>query len=298
MKSVEVACKMEDVLPQLITGLSIASILLLVALGLAIIYGTTGVINLAHGEFVMLGAYSAWALQTFLGIGLLAGLVPIFFIVALLGWLVEYIVIRHLYNRLLDTILATWGIGVMAQQAIRLAAGGELRYVEMPAVLAHSVSIFGVDTALFRVFILILTAILFGLTWYLMYRTDIGMKLRAITQNREVASCFGINTNRIYRLTFAYGAGLAGLAGALVSPLKSVSPEMGTTYVVDAFMVVVLGGVESLVGTVASAGILGELSGFLAFYSNDTIAKALVLMAIVVLIRFRPQGLFARHVRT
>lgn len=289
---------MEDVLPQLITGLSIASILLLVALGLAIIYGTTGVINLAHGEFVMLGAYSAWTLQTYVGIGLLESLVLIFFIVALLGWLVEYIVIRHLYNRPLDTILATWGIGVMAQQAIRLTAGGELRYVEMPAVLGHSVSILGVETSLFRVFVLVLTAILFGLTWFLMYRTDIGMKLRAITQNREIASSFGINTNHIYRLTFAYGAGLAGLAGALVSPLKSVSPEMGTTYVVDAFMVVVLGGVESLVGTVASAGILGELTGFLAFYSNDTIAKALVLMAIVVLIRFRPQGLFARHVRS
>lgn len=289
---------MEDVLPQLITGLSIASILLLVALGLAIIYGTTGVINLAHGEFVMLGAYSAWVLQTYVGIGLIESLVLIFLMVALLGWLVEYVVIRHLYNRPLDTILATWGIGIIAQQTIRLTAGGELRYVEMPSVLGHSVSILGVETSMFRVFILILAAALFGITWYLMYRTDIGMKLRAITQNREIASAFGINTNRIYRLTFAYGAGLAGLAGALVSPLKSVSPEMGTTYVVDAFMVVVLGGVESLIGTVASSAILGELTGFIAFYSNDTIAKALALLAIVILIRFRPQGLFAKNVRT
>lgn len=288
---------MEDVLPQLITGLSIASILLLVALGLAIIYGTTGVINLAHGEFVMVGAYSAWALQAYVGIGLLESLVLIFFIVALLGWIVERVVIRHLYHRPLDTILATWGIGVIAQQTIRLTAGGELRYVEMPQMLGHAVPILGVETSLFRVFIMVIAVALFGLTWYLMYRTDIGMKLRAITQNREIASSFGINTNRIYRLTFAYGAGLAGLAGALVSPLKSVSPEMGTTYVVDAFMVVVLGGVESLIGTVGSSVILGELTGFLAFYSNDTIAKALALLAIVVLIRFRPQGLFARKVR-
>lgn len=289
---------MEDVLPQLITGLSIASILLLVALGLAIIYGTTGVINLAHGEFVMLGAYSAYALQTHLGLGLLASLVPIFFMVAGLGWVVERVVIRHLYHRPLDTILATWGIGVIAQQTIRLTAGGELRYVEMPAILGDAVPILGVETSLFRIFILVLTAVLFGLTWYLMYRTDIGMKLRATTQNQEIASSFGINTGRVYRLTFAYGAGLAGLAGALVSPLKSVSPEMGTTYVVDAFMVVVLGGVESIVGTVASSLILGELTGFLAFYSNDTIAKALVLLAIVVLIRFRPRGLFSKNVRT
>ncbi len=289
---------METFLAQIITGLSIGSILLLVALGLAIIYGTTGVINLAHGEFVMLGAYSAWALQTFLGLGLIESLVLIFLITAAFGWVIEKVVIRHLYRRPLDTILATWGIGVMAQQAIRLSAGGELRYVEMPSALGSSVSVLGVETSAFRIFILLFTAALFGVTWYLMYRTSVGMKLRAITQDREVASCFGINSQRTYSLTFAYGTGLAGLAGALVSPLKSVSPEMGTTYVVDAFMVVVLGGVDSLVGTVVSAAILGELTGFLAFLSNDTIAKALVLLTIVILIRFRPQGLFAARTRT
>jgi urea transport system permease protein len=288
---------MEIVTAQIVTGLSIASILLLVALGLAIIYGTTGVINLAHGEFVMLGAYSAWFLQTFLGLGLLESLVLIFAMVAILGWVVERVVIRHLYRRPLDTILATWGIGVMAQQAIRLSAGGELRYVEMPSVMDGSIALLGIEFSAFRLFVLVLAIALFGLTWYLMHRTTFGMKLRAITQNREIAGCFGINSNRIYSLTFAYGAGLAGLAGALVSPLKSVSPEMGTTYVVDAFMVVVLGGVESLVGTIASSAILGELTGFLAFFSNDTIAKALVLLAIVILIRFRPQGLFAARVR-
>ena len=290
--------QLDAILPQLFTGLSIASILLLVALGLAIIYGVTGVINLAHGEFVMLGAYSAWALQTYAGIGLLEILVLIFLMVAAFGWLIELVVIRHLYDRPLDTILATWGIGIMAQQAIRLIVGGELRYVEMPQVLDGSVSVLGVDISLFRLFILILAIALFGLTWYLMYQTTIGMKLRAITQDKEMASCFGVNSNRIYSLTFAYGAGLAGLAGALVSPLKSVSPEMGTTYVVDAFMVVVLGGVESLVGTMASSAILGELSGLFAFYTNDTIAKAIVFVAVVILIRFRPQGLFASKIRS
>ena len=287
----------EDIISQLITGLSIGSILLLVALGLAIIYGTTGVINLAHGEFVMLGAYTSWALQTFLGLGLLESLVLIFLLVALFGWIIERVVIRHLYDRPLDTILATWGVGIMAQQAVRLVVGGELRYVEMPSSLASSISIFGIETSAFRIFVLVLAAALFGLTWYLMYRTSIGMKLRAIVQNREIASSFGINSSKIYSMTFAYGAGLAGLAGALVSPLKSVSPEMGTTYVVDAFMVVVLGGVESLVGAIASSAILGELTGFLAFYSNDTTAKATVFFAIVILIRFRPQGLFSSKVR-
>lgn len=289
---------METILAQILTGLSIASILLLVALGLAIIYGTTGVINMAHGEFVMIGAYTAWALQTYIGVGLIESLVVIFFVVALFGWIIEKTVIRHLYKRPLDTILATWGIGVMAQQAIRLAVGGELRYVQMPSAMSSSVSILGVEISSFRLFILALSVAIFGFTWYLMYRTSFGMKLRAITQDREVASCFGIKSKRIYSLTFAYGAGLAGLAGALVSPLKSVSPEMGTTYVVDAFMVVVLGGVQSLIGTVASSVILGELTGFLAFYSNDTLAKVLVFLAIVVLIRFRPQGLFAAKVRS
>lgn len=285
------------IISQLVTGLSIASILLLVALGLAIIYGATGVINLAHGEFVMLGAYSAWALQTFFNLGLFESLIFIFIMVALLGWVIERTVICHLYARPLDTILATWGIGVIAQQAIRLSAGGELRYVEMPKQLADSVLILGVEISAFRIFVLVFAATLFAVTWYLIYRTTFGIKLRAITQNPEVASSFGINSNRVFGLTFAYGAGLAGLAGALISPLKSVSPEMGTTYVVDAFLIVVLGGVESLMGTVLSAIILGELSSILSFYSNDTIAKALVLLAIVILIRFRPQGLFSSKVR-
>jgi urea transport system permease protein len=288
---------MQFVTQQLLTGLSIASILLLIALGLSIIYGTMGVINLAHGEFVMLGAYSAWALQTYAGIGLIPALVPIFLIVAALGWAIERGVIRHLYRRPLDTILATWGIGVMLQQIVRLTAGGELRYVQMPSSLGHAVSIFGEETPVYRVFIFFGVAALFVLTWGLIYRTTFGMKLRAVMQDPTVASCFGINADRIYGLTFAYGAGLAGLAGALVAPLKSVSPEMGTTYVIDAFMVVVVGGVQSLFGAVASAALLGEASGVIAFLQNDTVAKALVLLAIVVLIRFRPQGLFVASVR-
>jgi urea transport system permease protein len=208
---------MHFVVEQVLTGLSIGSILLLAALGLAIIYGTIGVINLAHGEFIMLGAYAAWALKTYVGLSLLPGLVLIFVGVGLFGWLVERILLRRLYQRPLDTILATWGIG--------------------------------------------------------------------------------INADQVYSATFAYGAGLAGLAGAIISPLKSVSPEMGTSYVVDAFMVVVLGGVQSLFGTVISALSLGEVSGVIAFLQNDTIAKAIVLILIISVIRFRPQGLFVAKVR-
>jgi urea transport system permease protein len=288
---------MHFVFEQVLTGLSIGSILLLVALGLSIIYGTIGVINLAHGEFIMLGAYAAWALKTYAGLSLLPGLVLIFLGVGLFGWLVERILLRRLYRRTLDTILATWGVGVVLQQVVRLTAGGELRYVELPPSMASSVSIFGVEIAAYRIFIFVVAALLFLISWFIMYRTTFGLKLRAVVQDRNIASCFGINADRIYSLTFAYGAGLAGLAGAIVSPLKSVSPEMGTGYVVDAFMVVVLGGVQSLFGTVISAFALGEVTGVIAFLQNDTIAKATVLIVIISVIRFRPQGLFVAKVR-
>jgi urea transport system permease protein len=289
---------MQFLIEQFITGLSIGSILLIVALGLSIIYGSMGVINMAHGEFIMLGAYAAWAFNTFFGLTLFPSLILIFLSLAILGALIERLVIRHLYRRTIDTILATWGIGVMLQQGIRLWAGGELRYAEMPPSLAGTVNILGVDVSAYRVFIILAGAVLFGVTWYLINKTTIGMKLRAVVQDRNMATAFGIDADRIYTGTFAYGAGLAGLAGALVAPLKSVSPEMGTGYVVDAFFVVVLGGVQSLLGTVASSFLLGQVTGGLAFWQNDTIAKALVLLAIVVLIRFRPQGLFVSRVRS
>ncbi|MGY3590577.1 urea transport system permease protein [Bradyrhizobium sp. USDA 4341] len=288
---------MDQLIEQIVTGLSIGSILLLVALGLSIIYGSMGIINLAHGEFVMLGAYAAWVFHTYLGLGLLASLVPIFLVVATFGWVIERYVLSLLNNRPLDTILATWGVGIMLQQAVRLMVGSELRYVQLPPALADSMDVFGIPISSYRVFLFVVSIALFGATWLLMNRTTVGMKLRAIIQDRSVAASFGINAKRVYALTFAYGAGLAGLAGALVSPLKSVSPDMGTGYVVDAFMVVVLGGVQSLAGTVASAFILGELSGGIAFLQNDTVAKTIVLLAIVVLIRFRPEGLFTARVR-
>jgi urea transport system permease protein len=288
---------MDQLVQQIVTGLSIGSILLLVALGLSIIYGSMGIINLAHGEFVMLGAYAAWMFQHYFGLGLLESLVPIFLVVAVCGWLIERYVLSFLNNRALDTILATWGVGIILQQAVRLLVGGELRYVQLPDSLSDSTELLGVQVPVYRIFLFFAALALFALTWLLMNRTTVGMKLRAIIQDRSIAACFGVNARRVYALTFAYGAGLAGLAGALVSPLKSVSPEMGTGYVVDAFMVVVLGGVQSLAGAVFSSFILGELSGAIAFLQNDTVAKAIVLLAIVVLIRFRPEGLFTAHVR-
>lgn len=288
---------MSVIVSQISVGLSIASILLLIALGLAIIYGTMGVINLAHGEFVMLGAYSVWLLQTYLGLGFIACVVLAFVMVGLVGWLIEWLLIRHLYTRPLDTILATWGVGVILQQAVRLGAGAELRYVKMPDALSSPVHFLGYEESAYRIFIFVLAVALLLLTYLLIFRTEFGLKLRAVMQNPGVARCFGINAGRIYSLTFAYGAGLAGIAGALVSPLKSVAPDMGTNYVVDAFLVVVVGGVQSLLGTVASSYLIGQSSGVLAFLSDDTMAKALVFLGVVILIRLFPQGLFAMRVR-
>lgn len=284
-------------LQQISAGLSVASILLLIALGLAIIYGTMGVINLAHGDFLMLGAYCTWYLEAHLGFGLLESIPTAFVMVAAAGWLIERTVVQHLYHRPLDTILATWGIGMMLEEGMRLAAGAEPRYVKLPSSVDSSVHLLGMEFSLYRLVIIAITVALLAITWYLFGKTEFGMKVRAVTQNRSVSECYGINTKTVYSLTFAYGAGLAGVAGALVAPIKSVSPDMGTHFVVDAFLVVVVGGVGSLLGTVLSAGILGELNAGIAFILNDTLAKAIVFLAVIVVIRFRPQGLFANRVR-
>ncbi len=289
---------MDFFVSQFISGLSITSILLMIALGLAIIYGTTGVINMAHGEFVMIGAYTSWFLQTKLGMGLIASIIPIFLITALMGFLIERLIIRHLYNRLLDTILATWGIGVILQQFIRLTVGSELKYLEIPPYMAGSMSLFGQQVSIYRVFIFLFAIAIFILAWFIIFKTKFGMKLRAVTQNKDIASCFGVNSGAVYSATFAFGTGMAALAGAFIAPLKSISPDMGTNYIIDAFMVVVLGGVESLVGTAASSFIIGETSSFIASFSNDTLAKALVLVITILILRIKPEGLFTRKIRS
>ena len=289
---------MDFFVSQFISGLSMTSILLMVALGRAIIYGTTGVINMAHGEFVMIGAYTSWFLQTKLGMGLIASIIPIFIITALMGFLIERLIIRHLYNRLLDTILATWGIGVLLQQFIRLTVGSELQYLKIPTFMAESMDMFGQQVPIYRVFIFLFAIAIFVLAWSIIYRTKFGIQLRAVTQNKDIASCFGINSGFVYSATFAFGTGIAALAGAFVAPLKSISPDMGTNYIIDAFMVVVLGGVESLIGTAASSFIIGESSSFLASFSNDTLAKALVLLIIILILRVKPEGLFTRKIRS
>lgn len=286
-------------------GLSLGSILLLVALGLVITYGAMGVINMAHGELVMVGAYTTVMAGIWLNVGILAAIPLAFLVTALVGWLIERIVVRRLYGRLLDTLLATWGVAILIQQAVRLefglsflgihieGLGPGLQNVSVPPWLMGAVPVGGVEINVYRSFIILVTALLAGLTWFLLYRTDIGVQVRAIMRNPKMAAACGIDVARVNGLTFAYGSGLAGVAGVMMSGFKTVFPDMGTAMVVDGFLVVVMGGVGSLLGTVLSAGILGQINGVAASFSNDILARALVFAVVILVIILKPKGLFS-----
>ena len=285
-------------------GLSLASVLLLVALGLAITYGAMGVINMAHGEMVMLGAYATVFTGLYLHLNILAAIPLAFVFTGLVGYVIERVVVRRLYGRLLDTLLATWGVAILIQQAVRLelglsffglhipGLGPGLQNVSVPAWLTGVVPIFGVGINGYRLFIIGVTVVLAAVTWLLMYRTSIGIQVRAIMRNPGMAAACGIDTQRINALTFAYGSGLAGVAGVMMSGFKTVFPDMGTPMVVDGFLVVVVGGVGSLVGSVLSATLLGQINGATAYVTNDVLARAVVFGFVILVLIAKPQGLF------
>lgn len=289
----------------LFIGLSLGSILLLVALGLAITYGAMGVINMAHGEMVMVGAYVTVLSGIWLGTNIFVAIPLAFIVTALLGLLIERVVVRRLYGRLLDTLLATWGIAILIQQAVRLefglsffgihiqGLGPGLQNVSVPAMLQGTFSIAGADINRYRTFIIVVTAILAVATWFIIYRTAIGTQVRAIIRNPKMAAACGIDVTRVNSLTFAFGSGLAGVAGVMMSGFKTVFPDMGTPMVVDGFLVVVMGGVGSLLGSVLSAGILGEINGLVAAATNDILARAVVFGVVIAIIVLKPKGLFA-----
>ena len=282
----------EPFINALIIGLSLASIWLVAALGLTIIYGTMGVINMAHGEFIMLGAYFTWILQYFGGFPWLLCLPVSFFLVAFIGWLVERGLIRHLYDRPLDTLLATWGVSLVFIQSIRLIFGGEPQYVAVPDWLTSVMVIEFVHVPWLRIFIFFASLALVAVTWAILFKSNIGIQVRAVMQHPQMAASFGINAGRIYGLTFAYGAGLAGISGSMFAGLKTIFPDMGLGYVVEAFLVVVTGGGE-LFGSLATAGIMGEMFSIFSYFTNDTFARFVLFILIVIFLRFRPQGIFA-----
>ncbi|MGV0759745.1 urea ABC transporter permease subunit UrtB [Tistrella mobilis] len=289
----------------LFIGLSLGSILLLVALGLAITYGAMGVINMAHGELVMIGAYTAVLSGIWLDLGLFAALPLGFLSAAAIGWAIERVVVRRLYGRLLDTLLATWGIAILLQQAVRLefglsffgihiqGLGPGLQNVAVPHILQTTITIAGSSINAYRVFIVAVTLALTLLTWAIMYRTRIGMQVRAIIRNPRMAAASGIDVARVNALTFAFGSGLAGVAGVMMSGFKTVFPDMGSSMVVDGFLVVVAGGVGSLLGSVLSAGMLGEINAVAAAVTNDILARAIVFGVVILIIIVKPAGLFS-----
>lgn len=289
----------------LLIGLSVGAILLLASLGLVIIYGAMGVVNMAHGEMVMVGAYAAVMTQIWLGWGLYAAIPIAFVVTALLGLLIERCVVRRLYGRLSDTLLATWGVAILVQQAVRLEGGLSffgihiqglgpgLQNMPVPAELQGALQIGDVSVNAYRAFIVAATVVLTLATWFLLYRTSMGMQVRAIIRNPRMAAACGIDVQRVNAWTFAFGAGLAGITGVLVAGFKTVSPDMGTALVVDSFLVVVAGGVGSLLGAVVTAIGLGEINGVVAAMANDIVARAVMFGLVILLIVVRPQGLFS-----
>ena len=288
---------MEAIITQFLNGFSVVAILMIAAIGLAIIFGVAGVINMAHGEFIMVGAYTAAVVGQLGGNTFIA--IPVaFFVVALMGLIVERGVIQWIYERPLETLLATWGVGIILQVVMKLIFGPELYYVGAPKILDGGFRVIGLlPFPWYRLFLIILAIALMLITYLLMFKTDLGLKVRAVRRNRSMSGCLGIDTAKVDMLIFAFGSGLAGIAGASLAPIKSVSTTMGFPYAVDSYMVLVLGGVGSLWGVVAGSALIGEAETILSFIYNNVIGKLLVFIFIVLAIRVFPKGLFGYHER-
>lgn len=293
---------LSNLLGQMFTGVSLGSILLLAALGLAITYGLMGVINMAHGELIMIGAYATWLVQSFFRQALpgwfdwylLAALPVAFMASALVGALMERSVIRFLYGRPLETLLATWGLSLVLMQGVRSLFGAQNVGVENPSWMSGSVTLMGNLTLPWnRIVIVAFALLVLAGVALLIARTRLGLFVRGVTQNRPIASCMGVNTTRIDTYAFALGSGIAGLAGSALSQVGNVGPDLGQGYIVDSFMVVVLGGVGQLAGTVYAALGLGVLNKFLEGWTGAVLAKIAVLVFIIIFIQKRPQGIFA-----
>ena len=302
VKAIESRLAIGDTLGQIFTGISLGSILLLAALGLAITYGVMGVINMAHGELLMVGAYAAYSMQGLFRSHLPAyadwyvvAAIPVSFMAAaLVGMALERTVIRWLYGRPLETLLATWGLSLILIQAARVLFGAQNVEVGNPSWMSGGVEVMaGLVLPWNRIVIIGFTLFVLALVWVLMQKTRLGLFVRAVTQNRAMAGCVGVPTGRIDTLAFGLGAGIAGLGGLALSQVANVGPDMGQGYIVDSFMVVVLGGVGQLAGTVWAALGLGVLTKFLEGWTGAVIAKIVVLVIIIVFIQKRPQGLFA-----
>ncbi|MEH0579207.1 MULTISPECIES: urea ABC transporter permease subunit UrtB [Streptomyces] len=293
---------MTVILNQSFTGISIGAVLLLIALGLTLTFGQMGVINMAHGEFIMAGAYTTYVLQKSIssaGISLLVALPVAFLVAGAMGMLLEWLLIRRLYTRPLDTLLVTWGVSLMLQQLARDIFGAPNVQTHAPDLLTGNISVGGgITLANSRLFILGL-ALLSVLALTLILRlTPLGRRIRAVVQNRDLAEVSGIATGQVDRITFFIGSGLAGVAGVALTLVGPIGPTMGTNYIVDAFLVVVVGGIGQLKGSVITAFALGVLQSVLEYSTTVSVAKVMVLVAIVAFLQWQPQGLYTLRTRS
>ncbi|MDQ6620498.1 MAG: urea ABC transporter permease subunit UrtB [Pseudomonadota bacterium] len=302
LRAIERRLATGEVLARLFTGVSLGSILLLAALGLAITYGLMGVINMAHGELIMIGAYATYVVQNVFRARMpayfdeyLLVAIPIAFAVsAMVGMVLERVVIRFLYGRPLETLLATWGISLILIQTVRTIFGAQNVQVENPSWMSGGVEVMtNLVLPWNRIMIIGFAAVVVLLVWMLLTRTRLGLFVRGVTQNRGMASALGVPTRRVDTYAFGLGSGIAGLAGCALSQVGNVGPELGQSAIVDSFMVVVLGGVGQLSGTIVAALGLGVANKFLETWSGAVLAKIAVLVFIIVFIQKRPQGLFA-----
>lgn len=291
-----------ELLGQAFSGLSLGSILLLAALGLAITFGLLGVINMAHGEMLMLGAYTTYMVQIafqnftpgYLALYPLAALPIAFFVTAAIGMALERTVIRHLYGRPLETLLATWGISLMLIQLVRVIFGAQNVEVANPAWLSGGVQVLpNLVLPYSRMVIIGFALFVVALTWLLLNKTRLGLNVRAVTQNRNMAACCGVPTGRVDMFAFGLGSGIAGLGGVALSQIGNVGPDLGQSYIIDSFLVVVLGGVGQLAGSVMAAFGLGIANKLLEPQIGAVLGKILILALIILFIQKRPQGLFA-----
>ena len=282
-------------------GLSLGSVLLLAAIGLAITFGVMGVINMAHGEMVMLGAYTTFVVQEAFRVHApeafdlsLPLAIPLAFAVAgLVGVAIERGVIRFLYGRPLETLLATWGVSLILQQAIRTIFGPTNREVGAPSYMSGGFEFFGLAITYNRLWIIVFALVVFAILLLVLRATTLGLQMRAVTQNRRMAASMGIRTGYVDAMTFGLGSGIAGIAGVALSQIDNVSPNLGQSYIVDSFMVVVFGGVGNLWGTLVSAMALGVTNKFLEPWAGAVLAKIVILVLLILFIQKRPRGLFA-----
>jgi urea transport system permease protein len=288
---------LQSIITQFFSGFSVVAILVIAALGLAIIFGVAGVINMAHGELIMVGAYTAAVVGKLGGNTFIA--IPVaFVVVGLLGLIIERGIVQWIYDRPLETLLATWGVGIILQVVMKLIFGPELYYVGAPKILEGGFRLIGrLPFPWYRLFLIVVAILLLALVFYVIFKTDLGLKVRAVRRNRAISGCLGIDTARVDMTIFAFGCGLAGIAGAVLAPIKSVSTTMGFPYAVDSYMVLVLGGVGSLWGVLTGSALIGEAETVLSFIFNNVIGRLLVFVFIVIIIRVVPRGIFGYYER-